>query len=257
MNQALDTSELTQRVTQIYHEVAVHPDTDFHFETGRALAERLGYPAPELDAIPAGALDSYAGVGYFLDLAAVRPGDTVLDLGCGSGTDSFLAARQAGPAGRVIGVDMTDAQLDKARRLATEAGLGNVEVHRADIAETPVADGSVDVVITNGVINLAPDKGAVFREVARVLRPGGRLALADIVTGSTLPEEVTCDASLWAACIGGAMQIDRYREAVTSAGLRIDTVRANDQYRFLSDSAVGATQKWGVTSISLLAHRPE
>jgi ubiquinone/menaquinone biosynthesis C-methylase UbiE len=254
MSQALNTADLAQRVTEIYHEVAVRPETEFHFETGRALAERLGYPVRELDAIPAGAIDSYAGVGYFLDLAAIQPGETVLDLGSGSGMDSFLAANQAGPAGRIVGVDLTDAQLDKARRLGV--GFGTVEFRRTDIGQTQLADSSVDVVISNGVINLAPDKDAVFHEVARVLRPGGRFALADIVTGSPLPDAVSCDASLWAACIGGAMQIDRYQEAIARAGLRIETVRKNDQYRFLSDSAVSATEEWGVMSVSLLAHLP-
>src|SRR5215207_3933822 len=116
----LDTSELEQRVRRMYEEVALEPDREFHFETGRPLAERLGYPPADLDRIPGAAIDSFAGVGYFLDLAAITPGETVLDLGSGSGTDSFLAARQAGAGGRVIGVDMTDAQLAKARRLAEE-----------------------------------------------------------------------------------------------------------------------------------------
>lgn len=256
MTSTLNTKDLEQRVKQMYHEVALHPEHEFHFETGRALAERLGYPAGDLDAVPAGAIDSFAGVGYFLDLAAIGSGDTVLDLGSGSGMDTLLAARQTGWSGRVVGVDMTDAQLDKARRLAEESGFGDrVELHRAYIEQTPVEDGSVDVVISNGVFNLAPDKPAVFREVARALRPGGRLALADIVTDDQLPTDVTGDASLWAACIGGAMQATRYREAIEGAGLHIDTVRVNNQYRFLSDSAVGATDKWGVQSVSLLAYR--
>jgi SAM-dependent methyltransferase len=256
MTTTLDTRDLEQRVKQMYQEVALHPEQEFHFETGRVLAERLGYPAGELDAIPAGAVDSYAGVGYFLDLAAIRAGESVLDLGSGSGMDSLLAANRTGPAGEVIGVDITDAQLDKANRLATEAGFGNVAFRRASIERTALADASVDVVISNGVINLAPDKPAVFREVARVLRPGGRLALADIVTDEQLPNGVTCDASLWAACIGGAIPATRYRDAIEGAGLRIDTVRVNAQYRFLSDSAINATRQWGVKSVSLLAYRP-
>jgi arsenite methyltransferase len=251
----LDLTDLEKRVKEMYHEVAVHPEREFHFETGRALAERLGYPAGQLDHIPAPAIDSFAGVGYFLDLAAVRDGDTVVDLGSGSGMDSLLAARLAAPSGRVIGVDMTDAQLDKAAGLARDAGFGNVEFRRGYIEEAPVDDAAADVVISNGVFNLAPDKSAVFREVARMLRPGGRLALADIVTDEQLPEGVTCDASLWAACIGGAMQIDRYRAGIEAAGMRIAAVRVNDQYRFLSEGALGATRQWGVRSVSLLAYR--
>lgn len=254
MTGVLDTSELERRVRQMYEEVAQHPEREFHFETGRALAERLGYPAAQLDAIPAAAIDSFAGVGYFLDLAAIQPGETVLDLGSGSGTDSLLAARLTGPTGRVIGIDMTDAQLAKAQALTLALGLTQVEFHYGYIEQTELADRSVDVVISNGVFNLAPDKSAVFQEVARVLRPGGRLALADIVTDDQLPDGVTCDASLWAACIGGAMQAERYQAAIEEAGLVVQTGRRND-YRFLSDSAANATEKWGVKSISLLAYR--
>jgi len=251
----LDTSELEERVKDMYQEVALEPGHEFHFETGRPLAERLGYPAADLDRIPAGAIESFAGVGYFLGLAAIAPGETVLDLGSGSGTDSFLAALAAGPDGKVVGVDMTDGQLDKATRLAAEAGFGNVEFSKGYIEHPPVADASVDCVISNGVINLSPDKPAVFAAAARALRPGGKLALSDIVSAEQLPEGVTCDASLWAACIGGAMQRDRYREAIETAGFEVVSVQENTEYRFVSDRADNATQKYGVKSISLLARR--
>ena len=184
----LDKSELEQRVKRMYEEVALEPKHEFHFETGRALAERLGYPATDLDRIPVGALESFAGVGYFLDLAAVGPEDAILDLGSGSGTDSFAAAVSAG---RVVGLDMTDAQLDKARQLAKEGGFDNVEFRRGYIEEPQVEEDSFDCVISNGVINLSPDKPAVFAAAARALRPGGRLALADIVSAKQLPEGVT------------------------------------------------------------------
>jgi arsenite methyltransferase len=251
----LDTSELEQRVKQMYEEVAQEPGREFHFETGRALAERLGYPPQQLDQIPAAAIDSFAGVGWFLDLAALAPGETVLDLGSGSGMDSFLAALAVGDDGRVIGVDMTDAQLAKARQLAAEAGVGNVDFRAGYIERPPVEDGTVDCVISNGVINLSPDKPAVFAAAARALRPGGRLALSDIVTAVQLPEGVTCDAALWAACIGGAMQRDACRAAIESAGFTIEAWRENLQYRFISERADNATTKYGVTSISLLARR--
>jgi arsenite methyltransferase len=248
----LDKTELEQRVRRMYEEVALEPEHEFHFETGRALAERLGYPTADLDRIPAGALDSFAGVGYFLDLAAIDPQDTVLDLGSGSGTDSFVAALRAE---RVVGVDMTDAQLDKARQLAAEGGFDSVEFRQGYIEQPQVEDASFDWVISNGVINLSPDKPAVFAAAARALRPGGRLALADIVSERQLPVGVTCDASLWAACIGGAMQRDLYREAIETAGFEVDVWRENVEYRFVSERADNATQKYGVTSISLLAHR--
>jgi arsenite methyltransferase len=252
---ALDTQELEQRVKHMYDEVARDPDREFHFETGRSLAERLGYPAADLDRIPADAIDSFAGVGHFLDLAAIAPGDAVLDLGSGSGMDSFLAALATGPDGRVVGVDMTDAQLAKADRLAGEYGLAHVEFRRGYIEEPPVDESEFDCVISNGVINLSPDKATVFAAVARALRPGGRLALADIVTSRHLPEGVTCDAALWAACIGGAMQRDAYREAIEATGLEVEEWRENPQYRFVSERAANAVRKYGVASISVLARR--
>jgi arsenite methyltransferase len=253
--QGLDTTELEQRVKRMYEEVALEPERGFHFETGRALAERLGYPADELDSIPAAAIESFAGVGYFLDLATIEPGEAVLDLGSGSGTDSFLAAHACGSNGRLIGVDMTEEQLAKSRRLAVEAGFGNVDFRVGYIERPPVEPEAFDCVISNGVVNLSPDKQAVFAAAARALRPGGRLALADIVTETQLPEGVTCDASLWAACIGGAMQRDGYRATIESAGFEIEAWRENSEYRFVSERADNATQKYGVTSISLLARR--
>lgn len=170
--------------------------------------------------------------------------------------DAFLAARQVGPTGRVIGVDMTAAQREKAERLAARDGFTNVGFREGYLEDLPVEEGSVDAVISNGVVNLCPDKERVFREVARVLRPGGRLALADIVTEKPLPEGVTCNATLWAACIGGAAQQDDYRAVVEAAGLRVLAVEENPQYQFLSRSAQGASREYGVKSVSLLAEKP-
>ena len=248
----VDTADLEQRVKSMYADVALKPDLEFHFETGRPLAERLGYPANDLDRIPAAAIDSFAGVGYFLDLAALQPDGAVLDLGSGSGTDSFLAGLASA---RVVGVDMTDAQLAKARRLAADAAIINVEFREGYIERPPVDDETFDCVISNGVINLSPDKAAVFAAAARALRPDGCLALADIVTNVQLPEGVTCDASLWAACIGGAMQRHDYRAAIEGAGFTIEVWRENPDYRFISERADNATQAYGVTSISLLARK--
>jgi ubiquinone/menaquinone biosynthesis C-methylase UbiE len=251
----LDTRELEARVQRMYEEVALEPEREFHFETGRPLAERLGYPPAELDRIPAAAIESFAGVGYFLDLAALQPGERVLDLGSGSGMDSFVAANQVGPDGGVIGVDMTPAQLDKARRLAGDGRFAQVEFREARIEAPPVGDGTLDCVISNGVVNLAPDKELVFAAAARALRPGGRLVLADIVSERPLPDGVTCDAALWAACIGGAMQRDAYRRAIEGAGFTIEAWRTNAAYRFVSDRADDATQKYGVMSISIKAEK--
>jgi len=248
-----DPKELESKVKAMYRSVAEDPHGEFHFEMGRAMAERLGYAPGDLDRIPAAAIESFAGVGYYFDLAALKEGETVIDLGSGSGMDSFIAALKVGCEGRVIGIDMTDAQLGKAERLRAAGGFTNVAYRKGYIDKTSCQDASADVVISNGVINLAPDKRAVFREIARLLKPGGRLAIADIVTTTQLPDTVVCNADLWAACIGGAMQQDTYREAIDGAGLRVSSVRDNAGYHFISANAKGAQDKWGVRSISLLA----
>jgi len=252
----VDVKELRQKVKVMYEAVADDPHGTFHFEMGRALAARLGYPAPELDRVPNEAIESFAGVGYHFGLAAITPGERVVDLGSGSGMDAFLAADHAGPEGEVVGVDMTDAQLSKARRLAARDGYTNVRFEKGYIEKAPVADGSADVVISNGVINLCDDKAAVFREVARILKPGGRLAISDIVTERQLTDAIVCDVNLWASCIGGAMQQDDYRHAIEAAGLELRTVQDNPEYAFISDSAQGATETFGVKSVSALAVKP-
>lgn len=249
----VDRAELEAKVQDMYRAVALNPKGEFHFEMGRALAERLGYAPADLDRIPAESIESFAGVGYFFHLLGLREGETVLDLGSGSGMDSFVAALKVGPAGRVIGVDMTDAQRAKAERLRDRGGLANVTYVKGYIESIPCAAASVDAVISNGVINLSPDKGAVFREVARVLKPGGRLTIADIVTEVQLPTAVSCNSTLWAACIGGAMQKDDYRSAIDAAGLELRTIEDNAAYQFISDNARAASRKFGVKSVSLLA----
>ena len=241
---SVDLAELRGKVQDMYRQVAREPEGEFHFEMGGALAERLGYAPQDLDRIPSEAIESFAGVGYYFDLAEIQEGETVLDLGSGSGMDSFLAAHQVGSTGRVIGIDMTDAQLDKAARQRDRVGFPWVEFRRGYLEELPVEDASVDVVISNGVINLCPEKERVFREVVRVLRLGGRLALADIVTERQLPDNVVCNSTLWAACIGGAAQQDRYRRAIEVAGLRVVRTKENPQYQFLSKSAQGASREY-------------
>lgn len=250
----LDIEDLRGKVRFMYEAVARHPhDGQFHFEMGRALTERLGYPRADLNRIPATALESFAGVGYFFDLAGITAGETVVDLGSGSGTDAFLAALYVGRAGRVIGIDMTEAQLDKARTLARSHGIEQVDFRHGLIEALSLPDGEADCVISNGVINLAPDKATVFPEAARVLRRGGRFAFADIVTDRPLPANVTCNATLWAACIGGAAQRDEYQAQIEAAGFRVITARPNAAYSFLSKSAQNASREYGVTSVSFLA----
>jgi arsenite methyltransferase len=255
MTSSVDTKALEAKVKEMYRAVAQNPRGDFHFEMGRAMAERLGYASASLDRVPLEAIESFAGVGHFFHLAALRAGETVVDLGSGSGMDTFVASLEVGPSGRVIGIDMTDAQLEKATRLAKERGFANVSYRKGYIEETAVDSGSVDCVISNGVINLAPDKGRVFREAARILKRGGRLAIADIVTDVALPDSVVCNADLWAACIGGAAERDAYRTAIEAAGLVVETLQDNPEYRFISDGALGATTKFGVKSVSILARK--
>jgi SAM-dependent methyltransferase len=252
----VDVDELRDKVKVMYRAVAQEPHGTFHFEMGRALAERLGYPPDELDRVPAEAIESFAGVGYHLGLAAIGAGERVVDLGSGSGMDTFLAAQGSGADGEVVGVDMTDEQLAKARGLAARDGYARVRFEQGYIEDAPVADASVDVVISNGVINLCDDKPAVFREIVRILKPGGRMAISDIVTERQLTEAIVCDVNLWASCIGGAMQEDDYRGAIEGAGLAVRVVQANPQYNFISDSAQGATETFGVKSASILATKP-
>jgi arsenite methyltransferase len=233
----VDVDALETRIKETYSAVAGQPEGDFHFETGHRLAVRLGYPAQVLDLLPVEAVESFAGVGYFFDLAGLSPGEHVFDLDSGSGTDAFFAALQVGSEGSLTGIDMTPEQLAKAERLRSREGFENSSFIEGRIDRLPVGDAAVDVVISNGVINLCPDKASVFREAARVLRPGGRLALADIVSGRPLAERTRAKTDLWAACIAGAIPERDYLGAIESAGLSVVEVRENEGYRFISERA--------------------
>jgi arsenite methyltransferase len=250
-----DPMELESKVKAMYRSVAENPHGEFHFEMGRAMAERLGYAPADLDRIPAEAVDSFAGVGYYFHLADLEEGETVVDLGSGSGMDSFIATLKVGARGKVFGIDMTDEQRAKAERLRIRDGFTTVKFLKGYIEEVPLPDSTADAVISNGVINLTTDKTKVFREAARLLKPGGRLALSDIVTEVQLPETIVCNSTLWAACIGGAAQQDTYRQMIEAAGLRLVKAQDNPQYQFISDNAKGASKKFGVKSVSLLARK--
>jgi arsenite methyltransferase len=253
---AVNQAELRAKVKAMYRRVAQNPKGRFHFELGNSLARRLGYPSKILRKVPAAAIDSFAGVGYHFDLAALKAEEELVDLGSGSGMDCFVAAQQVGPKGRVVGVDMTDPQRAKAERLAQTVGFENVSFLKGYIEKVPAADGEFDAVISNGVVNLSPEKETVFREAARLLRPGGRLAISDIITEKPLTEAIVCDVSLWASCIGGAAQRQSFRRSIESAGLQIQRVKENPEYNFLSESAQWATGEFGVKSISVLAVKP-
>jgi arsenite methyltransferase len=252
MATTVDTVELETKVKEMYRHVAQEPGGNYHFELGESLALRVGYDTERLHNVPAGAVESFAGVGFFFDLADLASGEAVVDLGSGSGMDALYAAAFVGRTGRVVGIDFTLEQLEKARKLAAGAGTDQVEFIEGRIEDLPLTDASMDCVISNGVINLAPDKHAVFAEAARVLRPGGRLAIADIITEKPLNEAIVCNADLWASCIGGAAEQETYLQAIESAGFTIDTLRVN-AYGFLSDQAVNASAKYGVKSVSVLA----
>ncbi len=248
----VNQKDLENRVKDMYKKVALHPEVEYHFEMGRKLAERLGYPSSTLDKIPKEAIDSFAGVGYYFDFAQLQNGEVVLDLGSGSGMDVFYAALKVGKTGEVIGIDMTKEQLEKSSILSKEAKFNQAVFHESYIEELPIMSDSIDAVISNGVINLSSEKTKVFQEAARVLKIGGRLAISDIVTGVKLPESISCDATLWAACIGGAMQIDAYKQLIEDAGLKIVEVKDNP-YAFISNNAQGATKEFGIKSVSILA----
>jgi ubiquinone/menaquinone biosynthesis C-methylase UbiE len=249
----VDSAELEQKVMKMYKDVAQEPFREYHFEMGRGLAEKLGYEVSLLDAIPASSIDSFAGVGYYFHLADIKPGDKVLDLGSGSGMDSFIAALKAGETGTVTGIDMTNEQLEKSKRLAAEKGITNVSFVKGHIQNLPFAENTFDVIISNGVINLCPEKAKVFQEAYRVLKQGGRLAFADIVTEKQLPENIVCNSALWASCIGGAVQQDNYQNDIRATGFKLTKFLENTQYQFISVSALGASKQYGVKSVSILA----
>jgi arsenite methyltransferase len=194
---AVDVETLRCQISDKYTEVAKTPGKGFHFHTGRPLALMLGYSDEIVDSLPAGTVESFAGTGDPFSMGALRPGETVLDIGCGAGFDSLIAARQVGETGRVISVDMTPAMLDKAAAGAREAGISNIEFWHGWAESLPVPEESIDVAISNGVINLCPDKMAVMTEVHRVLKPGGRVQIADIVVHKEVPQDAKDDIDLW------------------------------------------------------------
>ena len=193
----VDVDVLRDEIKKTYTDVSTDADQDFIFPTGRAWAEELGYPRPELSRVPDATVKSFAGVANHWTLGRIEPGSTVLDLGCGAGTDLLIAAQMTGSDGRAIGIDMTSSMLERAWASAAQMGLDNVKLRESLIEHLPLEDESVDVVISNGVIDLVPDKDAVFDEIDRVLRPGGRLQLADVVIHTEVSEDARARIDLW------------------------------------------------------------
>lgn len=257
---SIDLEQLRGFISAMYTDVAQFPRGDFHFPTGRRIMERLGYAERLLDQIPPKAMESYAGVGHHFGLAPLKEGESVLDLGAGSGSDVFHAALQVGPSGSVVGLDMTDAMIEKSRAILAGFPVGgapteNVQFEQGHIEHLPFDDDTFDCVISNGVINLVVDKLRVFQGIRRVLKPKGRLMFSDIVTGVELPESVRENCELWAECIGGAFEQASYLKVIEEAGLAVESVVENGAYEFTQESTVSAARKFQVHSISVLAYK--
>jgi ubiquinone/menaquinone biosynthesis C-methylase UbiE len=263
---ALDAADVKQMVRERYGSIAVSsgsccapaatasccaPNQDVDLQSGR-----LGYSAAELHAVPEGA-NLGLGCGNPQAIAALRPGETLIDLGSGAGFDCLLAARQVGAAGRVIGVDMTHEMLAKARENARRAGAANVEFLLGELEHLPVADNTADVIISNCVINLVPDKQQVFREAFRVLRAGGRLAIADVVNVAPLPPELAADTALLCGCVAGAAAMDAIEDWLKAAGfvdVRIVVTPASREY--IAEWAAGQGVENYVVSATIEARKP-
>jgi len=193
----VDRDVLRRFISEKYSDVATNPELGFHFHTGRPLAIMLGYPGPVIDTLPSASVDSFAGTGNPFLFGDLHPGERVIDVGCGAGFDTLIAAQQVGPSGQVVAVDMTAEMRAKAESGARAMGLTNVAVREGYAEALPADDGSADVIISNGVVNLCPDKRAVFKEMLRALRPGGRLQIGDILVHKEVPQDAKDDIALW------------------------------------------------------------
>lgn len=249
---------IIEAVRSMYTAVATRPEQTFHFPTGRAACEYVGYPAEQLDRVVPSALESFAGVGYPFAGDGIREGDTVLDIGSGSGTDLLISALLVGPGGRAIGMDMTEAMRRKCAANAKAMGLDNVEVLDGNAESIPLPDASVDVITSNGVINLVPDKAAAVAEMYRVLKPGGRVQIADIVLHS--PPSAACRAKpeLWAECIVGATIEGDYLDLFRDAGFeKVERLLELDYFAAsASDSTRETALGFGACAIVLRGTRP-
>jgi arsenite methyltransferase len=245
-------------VRQMYTAVATAPGSDFHFPVGRAGCLFAGYPPEVLEGIPDAAIESFAGVGYPFRAGAIREGDRVLDIGSGSGTDALIAARLVGPHGRVYALDLTEAMLTKLRRAAAAAGASHVEVLEGSAEDIPLPDGSVDVVTSNGVLNLVPDKPRAAAEIARVLRPGGRVQIADIVIARPVVAVHSRDPALWAECVVGATVEEDYLELFRRAGFAEPAVLRS--YDYFAGSPSAETRRiaaaFGAHAVEIAMDRP-
>jgi len=217
-------------VVDMYSDVATHPGKTFHFPTGRLACLFVGYPGEQLDLLPATAPESFAGVGYPFAAGVIREGDRILDIGSGSGTDTLIASALTGPRGTVYGLDMTRAMLDKLRRSIAVMGATNVEPIEGNAEGIPLPDASVDVITSNGVLNLVPDKPRAFAEIIRVLKPSGRLQIADIALATPISDRARANPKLWAECVVGAVVEDDYVAQLRAAGLSVEVIGRLDYF---------------------------
>lgn len=244
-------------VRRMYTDVATEPGRGFHFPTGRPACEFEGYPAALLDPLPRTALDSFAGVGFPFAAEVIGPGDVVLDIGSGSGTDALIAGAMVGPAGEVIGLDMTEAMRESLTRNADRMGMDHVRALEGNAESIPLPDASVDVVTTNGVLNLVPDKPRAVSEIHRVLRPGGWVQVADIVLGSDPSAACRAKPELWAECIVGATREDEYLDLFRARGFGEPEVLTRIDYfaRSPSDATRTLASDLGARAVVLRARK--
>lgn len=244
-------------VRDMYTAVATEPSLGFHFPTGRAACELLGYPRAELDALPVAAVESFAGVGYPFLAGVITAGDMVLDIGSGSGTDVLIASVRTGPKGLVYALDMTPAMRDKLRDNVASARAGNVDIVEAGAEAIPLGDESVDVVTSNGVLNLVPDKPKAVVEIARVLKPGGWLQVADIVVSTEPSAACRARADLWAECVVGAMTDQDFLELLRASGFGdIEILRRYDYFAASSSEETRqVAASFGAISMVIRARR--
>jgi SAM-dependent methyltransferase len=244
-------------VEEMYTDVASHPGTVFHFPTGLPACLFVGYPAETLAGVPAEAIESFAGVGYPFSADAIRPGDAVLDIGSGSGTDVLIAATFTGRTGMVYGLDMTRAMREKLLGIVAATRIGQVRVIEGNAERIPLPDASIDVVTSNGVLNLVPDKPAAFAEIARVLKPGGRLQIADIALRVPVSDESRADPRLWAECVVGAITEGDYVSLLRAAGLSVEVLSALDYFAAsVNPSTRRAAQALGAHAIVMRGCKP-
>ena len=249
---------ITNAVKGLYTQVATNPLKTYHFPLGRRALLHVGYPEEEIDKLPETALESFAGVGYPHAADAIKVGDTVLDIGSGSGTDVLIASLRTGPMGHVFGLDITDAMIEKANRNIAKMGATNVKILKGEATRIPLDDASVDVATSNGVLNLVPEKGKAFQEIYRVLKPGGRIQISDIVVESDVQKVCGLIPQLWADCIGGAAVESGYLKTIRDAGFKdAKVIRRVDYFAASSsDNTKRLTKTFGAESVVITGTKP-